>query len=93
MHLMVSSAAHQPSKSGSLQSQQLSASSFSYESERLINNGAEILVLYVGRRKVVNVYVPMLVLPSPIYYISMKQRKAKIPRQHLSVAQNSGERS
>lgn len=51
MCLMLGSAVHQPSKSGSLQSWQLNARSFSYESEGLVNNWAEILVLHVGRRR------------------------------------------
>jgi len=91
MHLMLSSAAHRPSKLGSPQSWQLSSSSFSHESERLVNNSAEILVLYAGRR---SMFVCTCVSP-PFDYLLYKheQRQAKIPGRHLSVAQNSGERS
>lgn len=49
VRLVLSSAAHWPSRLGSLQSCQLGASSFSDESEGLVNRRAEILVLYVGR--------------------------------------------
>lgn len=92
MHLMLSSPTHQPRKSGFFQSWHLSASSFSDGSEALVNNRAEIQVLYAGRRRDLCVYVSASVLLSPICYKNIKQGKAKIPGLNWSVAQNSGKR-